>query len=283
VTLADAVTAATERALASGALEPIATEETVLPDAGVRFLVRRVSTLAQKDRVRQQRKEARRPVDPFDPPEPALTVAVLSETHVAVLNKFPVLRGHLLAVTRRFVDQETLLDADDMAALSLCLASIDGLAFYNAGAVAGASQAHKHLQVVPLPLGAGAPRVPIEPLLADGAGCDGATRIAALPFAHAFARGAGDAAARLDAYWALLAAAGLHVRDGRASAPYNLLATREWMLLVPRAQERFGSISVNALGFAGSLFVRDADELAALRAAGPIAALRAVARPDRPL
>jgi ATP adenylyltransferase len=283
VTLAAAVAAATERALASGALEPIETEETALEDGGVRFLVRRVSTLAQKERVRQQRTAARRPIDPFDPPEPALTVAVLSETHVAVLNKFPVLRGHLLAVTRHFADQETLLDADDMEALALCLASIDGLAFYNAGVIAGASQPHKHLQIVPLPLGADTPRVPIESLFDADAGRDGATRIAALPFAHAFARAAGDAAALLDGYYALLAAAGLHARDGRASSPYNLLATREWMLLVPRARERFGTISVNALGFAGSLFVRDADELAALRAAGPIAALRAVAQADRPL
>ncbi len=283
MTLAAAVAATAERALASGALEPIVTDETVIEDGGVRFLVRRVSTLAQKERVRQQRKAARPPIDPFDPPEPALTVASLSDTHVAVLNKFPVIAGHLLAVTRRFADQEALLDADDMAAIALCLASIDGLAFYNAGAVAGASQPHKHLQVVPLPLGAGALRVPIEALFEDGAGRAGAVRVAGLPFAHAFTRSAGDAAALLDAYYALLAAAGLHVRDGRASAPYNWLATRDWMLVVPRTQDRFGDISVNALGFAGSLFVRDAEELAALRAAGPIAALRAVARPDRPV
>jgi len=38
-------------------------------------------------------------------------------------------------------------------------------------------------------------------------------------------------------------------------APYNLLATRRWMLVVPRRQERYEKISVNALGFAGSLFV----------------------------
>jgi ATP adenylyltransferase len=245
--------------------------------------VRRVSTLAQKEMVRRQRNAARRPIDPFDPPEPDLTVASLSDTHVAVLNKFPVLAGHLLAVTRRFADQEALLDADDMAAVALCLASIDGLAFYNEGTVAGASQPHKHLQVVPLPLGAGTPRVPIEALFADGAGGDGAIRIAALPFAHAFTRSAADTATLLDAYYALLAAAGLHVRGGRASAPYNWLATRDWMLLVPRTRDRFGAMSVNALGFAGSLFVRDAEELAALRAAGPLAALRAVARPDRPV
>jgi len=51
------------------------------------------------------------------------------------------------------------------------------------------------------------------------------------------------------------------------------------MLLVPRTQEHFGTISVNALGFAGSLFVRDEAEMAMLRATGPMSALKAVAVP----
>jgi len=88
----------------------------------------------------------------------------------------------------------------------------------------------------------------------------------------------------------MLAACGLREEsandDGRAAndperqrGPYNLLVTRRWMLLVPRTQEHFGSISVNALGFAGSLFARDATETDALRAAGPMSALKAVAVP----
>ncbi len=46
---------------------------------------------------------------------------------------------------------------------------------------------------------------------------------------------------------------------------------------MPRAREHFDSISVNALGFAGSLFVRDEAQLAAVKRAGPMAVLRAVA------
>jgi ATP adenylyltransferase len=48
------------------------------------------------------------------------------------------------------------------------------------------------------------------------------------------------------------------------------------MLAVPRSRERFGTISINALGFAGSLFVRDEEEMQDLRAAGPMRVLRAV-------
>jgi ATP adenylyltransferase len=42
------------------------------------------------------------------------------------------------------------------------------------------------------------------------------------------------------------------------------------MLAVPRAREKFEGISVNALGFAGSLFVRDEAEAARVRATGPM-------------
>jgi ATP adenylyltransferase len=51
------------------------------------------------------------------------------------------------------------------------------------------------------------------------------------------------------------------------------------MLLVPRSAEHAHRISLNALGFAGSLFVRDAAQLEIVRRIGPMALLRAVAVP----
>jgi ATP adenylyltransferase len=65
--------------------------------------------------------------------------------------------------------------------------------------------------------------------------------------------------------------------DGSQPGPYNLLVTREWMLLLPRSKESFRTISVNSLGFAGSLFVRNERELDTLRALGPMTLLREVA------
>ena len=63
------------------------------------------------------------------------------------------------------------------------------------------------------------------------------------------------------------------------SAPYNLLVTRRWMLLVPRSEERVEGVSINALGFAGSLFVRDAAQMKVIERLGPMAALQRVALP----
>jgi ATP adenylyltransferase len=58
--------------------------------------------------------------------------------------------------------------------------------------------------------------------------------------------------------------------------PYNLLVTDRWMLVVPRSRERFEGISINALGFAGALLVRDPAQLAAVERAGPMSVLRHV-------
>jgi len=237
------------RARASGALEPIVTESVVIDDAGARFVVRTASTLTAKSAAPPR-------ADPLGDYEPDLYVGEVGSTHYALLNKYPVMADHLLVVTRRFAPQEELLDASDFAALAELLAELDWLAFYNGGRLAGASQARKHLQLVPLPL---APevdaRVPLEPLYG------------ALPFAHGYARltTVSDLEAtyrRLLARW--------------PGVPYNLLATRRWMLVVPRRQEHYGTISINALGFAGSLFVRERAELELVRRAGPLKVLAAV-------
>ena len=277
----------------------------------MRFIVRSVSSLGRKDRETPRRAPLGAPLDrgaeqtrsPFLPPDPELALGKIAGTHAAVLNKFPVVAHHLLVVTERFVPQEVLLDQDDFAALAACLAEVDGLAFYNGGRDAGASQPHKHLQLVPLPLGAGPWPAPIEAVFDAWAATGNVSRLLRLPFRHAFSLLEPSlfddrvrAAEHLHEVYALQMEAIGVAEEGpvaandaandeataandepRQAAPYNLLVTRRWMLAVPRSRERLGSISVNALGFAGSLFVRDEAEMAALREAGPMSVLRAVA------
>jgi ATP adenylyltransferase len=288
--LGPAIVGRARHALARGAMQPIETTEEIVPEGGVDFVVRRVSSLPRKHaKMEHGERQGGRPANPFLPHEPDLFVANVSESHFALLNKFNVIAHHLLIVTRSFVDQETLLDAGDFEALAACMAEVGGLAFYNGGAVAGASQPHKHLQLVPLPLDRSGPPLPVEALFESVKARAGAVQVPGLPFDHAFLwldcpafDDVGIAARQMHAcYRELLAAAGLRaVQTGgetRQSGPYNLLATPRWMLLVPRSKERFDSIAVNALGFAGSLFVRDAAQLALLKRAGPMAVLRGTA------
>ena len=218
-------------------------------------------------------------------------VADASPTHVCLLNKFNVVERHLLIVTRAFEDQETPLTQLDFEALWTCLAEAEGLGFYNSGAVAGASQPHKHLQLVPLPLDPSGVSLPIAPLV-DAAGIGGdVVRLDALPFAHAIAaldaRHAppspqrGGRPGSFDLYRRLLQAIGVTwpAAGERFSKPYNLLITRRWMLAVPRTRECFESISCNSLAFAGAWLVRDRQQLETLKRAGPLAALRRVTEP----
>ena len=279
----------TQQALACGALQSIPTDYQYVEDGGIRFLVRVVANLERKA-------AARRPVDPFALPgspkanpflpyEQELFVSNLSDSHVCLLNKFNVVEHHLLVVTRAFEPQEALLSLADFEALWLCLEQVNGLGFYNAGEIAGASQRHKHLQLVPLPLAPNGPAVPIQPAL-DGALPNGATSTCpALPFAHAYVRPPWQAVpyrdraeATLGAYLDLLRTVGLVPNTSplprSAAAPYNLLVTRDWMLLVPRSQEHVERVSINALGFAGALLVRTPEDLARLKSVGPLSLLR---------
>jgi ATP adenylyltransferase len=286
-TLWPATVGQTKHALACGALRPIETIQTTFDDGGMRFVIRQVSSLIDKARAVAP---PRRCADPFLPHDPDLFVADVSATHFALLNKFNVIDHHLLIVTRAFEPQDALLDLDDFSAWFACLAQFDGLGFYNGGRDAGASQPHKHLQIVPLPLGdpdAGQ-ALPVGPLI-EAAEFEGPIgSLPGLPFRHAFARlqpgsPASVAADALQRYRMMLDAVGLRAVDidGRAyqSGPYNLLATPGWMLLVPRRTEKADGIAVNSLGFAGSLFVRDAQQREAVHAIGPMTLLRRVSLP----
>lgn len=278
----------TEHALACGALHPIETTQTELDEDGVRFVVRQVSSLARKPPT--ESREARPFVDPFLPYDSELFVADISSTHFALLNKFNVLDHHLLIVTRAFEPQEALVDLADFAAWLACLDEFDGLGFYNGGREAGASQPHKHMQVVPLPLGDAGLSLPIAPLL-EAARFDGPIgTLPGFPFEHAFAQLTPGpleqaAAQALERYRMLLNAAGVGsvTVDGRLhqNAPYNLLLTPHWMLVVPRSSEDVAGIAVNSLGFAGSFFVKNEEQLAVLRRIGPMTVLRRVGLPRR--
>ncbi|MBW4565779.1 MAG: phosphorylase [Mojavia pulchra JT2-VF2] len=291
-TLWKSVVGRTEHALKCGALLSIPTEFEFVEQSDVRFLVRILSNLVRKDAAKQkqakQTASSGKEFNPFLPYEEDLFVADISETHVCLLNKFNVVDYHLLIITRAFEEQESLLTLEDFAAMWTCFAEYEGLAFYNGGKIAGASQRHKHLQIVPLPLVPSGLEIPIAPLLTEAKFQDAIATIPKLPFVNAFVAlnphwaqsPLTGAEATLERYHALLTAVGLNAVDGnKQSGAYNLLATREWMLIVPRSQEEFESISVNSLGFAGALLVRNQQQMQLLKDQGPMTILKSVAIP----
>lgn len=271
----------TATAQASGALSPISTTQEIVPDGGIDYIVRVITRLADKPRSSRQSK------DPFVPPyEHGLYVGDVAPDHVALLNKFPVIDDHLLIVTRHFEPQTGMLQPGDFEAIIRVLSSWDGLAFYNSGPEAGASQPHRHLQMVDRAIADNG--LPIARALGAAEFKHGIGHSTALPFPHALARMpqtalqspvSGGAAALTEIYRALLSAIGRPARGGSSPGPYNLLATRNWLWAVPRVRAAHDGIETNALGFAGGLMVANRKQFDKLRAIGPAKVLQAVCTP----
>jgi ATP adenylyltransferase len=268
---------------ASGARVELESREEIVEHAGIDFIVRVLADHIAKAAARAKDEASTNTPRDASPPsrspflapyEPDLLIGRIGDRHVALLNKYNLVERHLLIVTREYEKQESPLTAADLEAARFCLDAIEGLVFYNAGTAAGASQTHKHLQLVPFPLGPRNLRFPFEPAIAEalGAGLDTVQRLGYLHRVVPLTAGSGGDHA---VYRELLRIPGVQA-DGADPAPHNLLMTREWMMMIPRSRASEGPLDVNALGFAGTLVARCDRDLEWLRAIGPLELLRRV-------
>ena len=247
-------------ALQSGALIPLKTE--LISGADERFQLRRLISATPKHLTKAGPKP-----NPFRPWDPRLEVACQPE-HVVLLNKYPVQAGHLLLITKQWQAQADWLQATDWQALSAVWKQQAGFWFFNSSAAAGASQPHRHLQL--LPRDVGQPPCPLDAefeALAQG----GSPRWA---WQHAVAarqlKPACNAEDLLACYQELAAALGIGTAtsDQRPKHPYNLLLCNKWMVMVRRRKESHAGFSVNALGFAGYMLATEASDMSWLANCG---------------
>lgn len=279
--------ARTSMAQATGHQYSLPTHGEWFEENGLHYLVRIVENLSRKDKDRleaaHKADEQAHPFSPFLPPEEDLYVSDLSATHFSVLNKFNVLDHHLLVVTREFEEQDTPLNSADFDALWKCLSDFPALGFYNGGADSGASQRHKHLQVIPLDSGDPCHWLPWLEYYDRDARAGEITRVPELTFPHALTglaiTDSDTAGVQLEAaYWSLIEQLAWYegVASQRTPRPYNLLVSPDWMVLVPRSRECWDGVSLNALAFIGALLVRSEEQRDALRKVGLLEALKAV-------
>ena len=266
--------ARSQEALASGALVPLATEVVERP-ALAPFQLRRLLSRTPK----HLRAAAPKP-NPFLPWETALEVARPDPGHVLLLNKYPVQPAHLLLITDHLAPQAGWHTDDDWAAVAAVARDTGGLWFFNSCAAAGASQPHRHLQL--LPRAAGSASCPMAAeftgTLAAAGDCGASRRF---PWACRLSRrrdpgGHGDLAALYRAQLAALAL-GDPGHDPCPRHAYNLLFDDAWFVTVRRCREHAAGFSVNALGFAGYLLQTEHSDLPWLERHGPWALLQAVA------
>lgn len=279
-----AALARSAQAQASGALVPLSTERLDLPELAP-FVLRR---LVSRTPI-HLRADGPRP-NPFLPWEAELEVASLGDDHVLLLNKFPVQPAHLLVITRRWQPQAGWLGLADWQAVTRLSSDCGGLWFFNSCAAAGASQPHRHLQL--LPRASGEPSCPLAPLLRQQLQARESSRHGPLPadqgfepwpWAYALSRRCDPCdpleLERLYLRHAELLELGKPGQEPQPRHPYNLLFDDEWLLTVRRRQEHCAGFSLNALAFAGYLLATEGSQTDWLRQRGPWALLQAVAWP----
>ena len=258
-----------ERALAIGALVPLATEELRLPGVAP-FQLRRLEGVPPRHLSQPGPKP-----NPFLPWEPPLEVGLLDGSHALILNKYPVQPCHLLLITQRWQPQAGWLDLEDWRAVAHVAADTGGLWFFNSGPTAGASQPHRHLQL--LPRHPGEASCPLASLITGQL----RQRSQRWPWRYALSarwdpEGGGDLPGLYREHAALLEL-GAPEGPGDPRHAYNLVFDDHWFLTVRRVREHCAGFSLNGLGFAGFLLCTSQSDLSWLEGNGPWSLLAAVA------
>ncbi|GAA5870189.1 hypothetical protein JCM3774_002616 [Rhodotorula dairenensis] len=281
-------------------------------ETGIPFEVRLVPGLAKKPQGddKKDRKEDAAPSDPFAPPYiEELFVAEeivkededdAGESFVVLLNKFCVVPRHALLVTKDFVRQGTPLSPLELFATWSIVKQLGSrekhVGFFNCGPESGASQPHKHLQFMPLSGGV----APFDEII-DAHKPQNRRSCFQLPLPYANFTALIEAPpSRSDTpgylgqrYLELLDLMIDHrrrlVEEDPSIAPeggrvrlsdlsYSLIITPTYLHLVPRRREKYTTergheLSINALGYAGMMLVKDPESLEDVKKVGVLAIL----------
>ena len=211
-------------------------------------------------------------------PDECITIA--NGTHYIIFNKFPVFRGMLLLLTvDSYQRQDEPLNSEDLSVAWETMYEMEDehFVFYNCGFTAGASRAHKHVQVVPAP-GAreGYPEeFKFWPDYASGSGdCPP-------PLVHFIQRyeqlpggSIKDTAQLLEIYLGMLQKARevLQLSDD-VPCPHNFIMTKKWMLVIPRRAKLYNEISANSPGMLGSVYISNHEQVDRWKEFGPVTTL----------
>lgn len=273
-----------EQALRQKALVPLSTSRIKLSGSRADQFELRVLN----DRLPKHHRSEGPKVNPFRPWDPELAIDTVGDDHVLILNKYPVQTGHMLLITREWASQVDWLTLKDWRALVSVDHDSTGLWFLNSGPLAGASQPHRHLQLLPRESNArSCPRVEwFERLLQDRSAQrdlshDPLTQSCVIARRPSCVNRDNEARELHALYRHLANALSLGSKEScePPQAPYNLLLTRSWMALIRRRCEEAYGFSINALGFAGYLLATEQSDQDWIHQNGAEALLRQVVSP----
>ncbi|RDA83616.1 hypothetical protein CP532_6917 [Ophiocordyceps camponoti-leonardi (nom. inval.)] len=260
------------RAKSEGALTFYPTKAAVVSVGAVPFQLRFSHALVKKPKPKTSPAPSPSPaaaVDPFANPPRSLYVTAVGEAHYLVLNKFAIVAEHLILATNDFEPQTGLLGVRDVEATLACLRCYGegGLfAFFNCGIHSGASQPHRHVQLLPIEgmregLVASAGEARWEPLIERQSLLDAAPFVSFGEDIGADSSPADVHAAYLRLYRkacrALLGVGDADEQvDGEARVSYNMAMTAGRIVVCPRRAEGEGDVAVNGALLAGTALVK---------------------------
>ena len=208
-------------------------------------------------------------INPFRPWDNILEIDSIGKNHQLILNKYPVQQGHILLITNEWKEQNGWIEIKDWEAIKEVNKDTTGLWFFNSGPLAGASQPHRHIQLLrrdPSEL-----TCPRENWILNFNDVNYKNErfrknIRIKKFLKSL-----DEDNIHEIYKELSKKLGLGDPkfDKKPRYPYNLIFTDNWMVLIKRKTDNLHGISINALGFAGYILVTNKSDIKYLKKFGP--------------
>ena len=228
------------------------------------FIIRKLDTLNfNKERIYGPKQ------NPFCPWDKILEIDKIDDDHQLILNKYPVQKGHILLITNNWKPQNGWLDINDWKAIQQVNKDTSGLWFFNSSPIAGASQPHRHFQLLRRAKDEiSCPREKWFLEMKLDKDRDSKLKKNIIVSKFNFLE---NSISLYELYLELCMKLGLGdtISDLKPRYPYNLLITNKWIAIIKRSNDHIHGFSINGLGFAGYLLVTEKSDINYLKKFGP--------------
>ncbi len=208
--------------------------------------------------------------NPFMPWEDDLYIDTIHNKHVLILNKYPVQKSHMLLITKDWFPQNGWLNKNDWEAITLVNKDTTGLWFFNSCSEAGASQKHRHIQLLPRnKMDRVCPRDKwILEFLCNGKSDNEKFNRNIFAYSINDSRISANYLYNIYVELSMKLGIGNPIYNTIPLKPYNILLSNKWMVIITRSVEKSYGFSINALGFAGYLLATEESNLLFIKERG---------------
>ena len=207
--------------------------------------------------------------NPFKPWDKDLEIDSIGNNHQLILNKYPVQKGHILLITKSWKPQNGWLEKDDWLAIKKVNMDTSGLWFFNSSKEAGASQPHRHIQLLRRDSNeeiCPRDRWFLNLINSKRKGSKLRKNIIAEKIdinkdSEYFYKKYIDLSIKIGL--------GSPKTSKKPKKAHNIIMTNKWMAIIKRSNDHVHGFSINSLGFAGYLLVTEISDKSYLTKYGP--------------